>query len=722
MAKVDLFLLLLSQELWIANSPAGSDDYGTSMKIGRTGFRIISTMPRHALVYCLLFSVACLWAADPIKPSVRAYTINRKVRDFPTNEDLSTPEAAYASLTRAEVAEGDAAFSRLSVSELARTMPLAPKKPMAVEEAEKCLEAEVLEVNVYRETNAVVFARKNFGGKERMDVRLLAPENGRWLNHGNYVLETLDEARSLFSRQSSIEDAKIKLESRPPIANPQEYLRPFVEFLRREAEDPRKFLLQALADHRVVILGEVHHRPRYWAFNCTLVRDKAFAERAGVIYMELPGNDQTLVDQFLAAPKYDPQPVIEMLRDNWQGGWPDQPMLDLFKAVWEVNQGLPREQRLRIVLTDMPQPWKDIKTRADWNQRDWDRNQIMADNVLRDLREHSGDPRHALFIVGYMHAAENPAPTLLGVEPWKPTGWRLCEKLGRTNVFAIFPHSPVLANEGGVINGRIALGLFETAFSALANRPMSFPLDHGPFGEQVFDASLDEPSTEPFNHFFQAYLYLGSVEDETLSPLIPNFYTADYLKEVDRRLQLSQGKGLREMGLQRLDAANFIEFVGEEEGQWGVPRPEWSARSLGPLSAWEFGADWKQKMVAVKIRNWPQNEVAIRKEALRLFDAIRQADYEHPGYYLSFPSPDVEYGATDASWMRWICQHFRTNPIVAVDLGERTMNTNGLPAMSYRVSLKNGEKLEGVLPMNYNPGSKKWYGVEGLAWHLEKQF
>ena len=69
--------------------------------------------------------------------------------------------------------------------------------------------------------------------------------------------------------------------------------------------------------------------------------------------------------------------------------------------------------------------------------------------------------------------------------------------------------------------------------------------------------------------------------------------------------------------------------------------------------------------------------------------------------------------------MGWICQHFRTNPIVAVDLGGITMNTNGLPALAYKVTLKNGGKLEGVLPMNYNPRSERWYGVEGLDWHLK---
>lgn len=90
--------------------------------------------------------------------------------------------------------------------------------------------------------------------------------------------------------------------SGPLITNPEEHLRPFVEFLRREGAEPKTFLLQALADRQVVIMGEVHNRPRYWAFNSSLVRDKAFAERVGVIYMKLPSNDQGLVEQFLAAP------------------------------------------------------------------------------------------------------------------------------------------------------------------------------------------------------------------------------------------------------------------------------------------------------------------------------------------------------------------------------------------------------------------------------------
>ena len=50
----------------------------------------------------------------------RVYEVHKRVSDFPDREDLSTPEAAYATIHRAYAAEGDAAWPRLTVSELRR--------------------------------------------------------------------------------------------------------------------------------------------------------------------------------------------------------------------------------------------------------------------------------------------------------------------------------------------------------------------------------------------------------------------------------------------------------------------------------------------------------------------------------------------------------------------------------------------------------------------------
>ena len=121
-------------------------------------------------------------------------------------------------------------------------------------------------------------------------------------------------------------------------------------------------------------------------------------------------------------------------------------MLDFFRTVWEVNQKLPEPQRLRIVLVDMARPWKEIKRREDWRKYDVDRDQFMAENIVRDLEKHAADKRHALFIVGYGHAMVN--LTWPGGEPMKSAGWHLREKLGEANVFAVFPHGAGRAEHG----------------------------------------------------------------------------------------------------------------------------------------------------------------------------------------------------------------------------------------------------------------------------------
>ena len=94
----------------------------------------------------------------------------------------------------------------------------------------------------------------------------------------------------------------------------------------------------------------------------------------------------------------------------------------------------------------------------------------------------------------------------------------------------------------GQVSGRLALGLFDTAFAAMGNKPLAFPLDHGPFGNQLFDADPERLTTDPYSKGYQAYLYLGPLEDELFSPLIPGFYTDEFVQELDRRARTDGGQ------------------------------------------------------------------------------------------------------------------------------------------------------------------------------------
>jgi beta-lactamase regulating signal transducer with metallopeptidase domain len=548
--------------------------------------------------------------------------VNKRVKDFPEKTDLSTPESAAAALCRVDFGADPRQWLDLSawkyeqrdVEEIQERSRFQKDKITALNDAYHS--AEIVEVLSYRDGLAEVISRLSppqGAGRNPYSARSFVRISGSWKNFGENRLASVEEAEKDFDRcKDDLWDRYVKVldgikkgkpvtlnpnaeaielrDHRPAIANPAAHLKLFVDFLKREGKDPREFVLDAVKEHRLVILSELHHRPRYWALAAEVVRSPEFARRVSVVYMELPSNDQPLVDRFLAADKYDPEPVIEMLRDNLWTGWPDQPMLDFFRTVWEVNRELPLKERLRIVIVDMARPWKDIRKREDWQKYDVDRDQFMADNIVRDLEKHSSDPRHALFIVGYGHAMVD--LTWGGGDPMKSAGWHLREKLGAADVFAIFPHGPVITNMGRV-SGRLALGLFDAAFAALENKTVAFPLDHGPFGEQLFDADPERPTADPYRKGYHAYLYLGPLENEIFSPLIPGFYTDQFVLELDRRSRMMEGRGLVECGwVRQLTGDQFTAWMSDA---WGQPR-RWSAKQLGPIEAWQFGSNYSDAM------------------------------------------------------------------------------------------------------------------------------
>ncbi|UCF16506.1 MAG: hypothetical protein JSW59_03420 [Phycisphaerales bacterium] len=627
--------------------------------------------------------------------------------DFPEREDFSTPEAAYAVINRVMASGNEGAWRRISVREIRKRLPPAnaEKKEVKPEVAKRWLNAHIVEVWIYRDKYARIIAESPGDPVWPFDLRLVELEDGKWLNRGQDGAKSLEAARTHSARSVAF---VAKRPARPPIDHPESYLESFVEFLRTEGSDPLTFVLQALKDHRVTIMGEIHHRPLYWAFNSLLVTQPDFPRHVGTIYMELPSNDQALVDEFLTAQQMDRTPIIKMLRDMLWMGWPDQPMMDFFTTVWMVNQQLPSQLQLRIVLVDMQRPWMEIKEKGDWDTYDVDRDHFMAANILKDIETRPTERRNALFIVGVGH-------TMLNLEyiegyPMKSAGWHLRRELGAQNAFAIFQHRPVMTNMGRV-DGRIHLGLFDSAFAALGNKPIAFSLSRGPFGEQPYDCSPDKPSAcSRYRDGYSAYLFLGPLEHEVFSPLIAGFYTDEFVKELERRYHLMHGKSWSQAYKRESNAASFIAWMG---AGWGTPR-KWR-NSLGPMNAWQHGDDWERIIRTQKHQDALEHPQVIIRSASRLFDAIQTADYNHPQTvrrlnYTAHHWVDV--------WSEWVCKTFRHNPIVSVELGEVSAGQDDRPTVPYSLTLKNGKRLEGRLPFQYLPRQERWQAWTGLDWHL----
>ena len=444
------------------------------------------------------------------------------------------------------------------------------------------LDATIVEVRIFMGLRAAVIAQLTEpNGRSRFDCRSVRFVQGRWLYAGKSLADTLDGARGIFAQSCS---PFVDKPARPKIADPDAYLKQFVDFLRSQGREPKSFVMDLLASHRVVLMGEIHHRPRYWSFNASLVTDPAFAERVGVIYLELSANDQPLMDRFLAAKELDTQPAIEVLRGMMDMGWPDQAMLDFMVTVWKVNQGLPPDRKLRIVLADMARPWQETRERRDMRKFDVDRDRWMADTILRDLRAHEADKRAGLFIVGVNHAMLD--LRYFDGTPLTKAGYHLQREFGRDKVAAIFPHTCAMTNNGRV-DGRLCRGLFDAAFAALSHKPLAFPLTTGLFGEQLYDMDPEQSVANRLKDGYDVYLYLGPIEDERFSPLIPGFYSEEFTSEVDRRLRVESGHGLVDHTGRPISAPALTARMNQT---WGQPRREWSRNALGPPDAWRNGS------------------------------------------------------------------------------------------------------------------------------------
>ena len=457
----------------------------------------------------------------------------------------------------------------------------------------------------------------------------------------------------------------------------------------------------------------MHNRPAYWAFNAQLVRDPAFARTVGTIYMELPSNHQESIDRFLTQDTCEKERVIRMLRDFFELGWPCQPTLDFFVAVWAVNQALPPAQKLRIRLVDMPRPWEKIQKRGDWQAYDVDRDSFMARNILDDL-EANKDSRHGFFIVGMGHAMENLYEDERTPKP--SAGCHLRKALG-DQLYTILQHVPVMTNHGEV-SGRLALGLIDTAFAKLDDRPMAFPLTEGPFGKLPFDGMPDDYVYGSFADGYDAYLYLVPLEKEIYSPLIDGFYTEEFMPEVDRRYRLMTGGPLFPGGVPKAERVTSM-----RASHWGQLR-DWIP-DLGPENAWHDGDHWREKLPAVaQQRQRDATREELTKELDKIYHAIRTLDpgkHFWPSWERTF---DFNY-LTMTNWpamFEWWCAVTRDHPLELVTYGALTRDKEGLPQIEVATTLKGGIQFSKVFRFVYLPVQQHWQAQYGLDLHLDPQW
>lgn len=169
----------------------------------------------------------------------------------------------------------------------------------------------------------------------------------------------------------------------------------------------------------------------------------------------------------------------------------------------------------------------------------------MADVVEQTMKANT-DGRHALFIVGYMHALKSNrlrglyASASEDLAAALPAGAQLADRFSAEEVFCIFPHVLPSSNFGK-IDGKIRHGIFDYAFEANGNVPVAFDLVTGPFGAEPFDAALEirfDAAAGNYADNFDGYVFFQALDEEVNGSKLCELITDEFVGEIKRRAAL----------------------------------------------------------------------------------------------------------------------------------------------------------------------------------------
>jgi hypothetical protein len=384
----------------------------------------------------------------------------------------------------------------------------------------------------------------------------------------------------------------------------EERLHPYLSVLREHGQEPIRFVLDKLGTHDLIVFDDaMHDALEPWEFYQQLVRDKAFLQRAPVVFLEaIPINKQRHLDAYLNAASDDPQLLYPAFQDDWNGrGWSLQTYFDLLRTVRTVNQTLSSKSKLRVLGVGSPTYWSEIQTRQDLIQfyksgAAFDHHMYAI--ILNELAQFKAHQK-GIFLTNTRHAYKG-IRRKDGQFFWNAATFFHQWHPGKA--YSIRVHNiTIVPVKGGATSSpkdfkyvRVAHGLWDSAFRAAGDTPVAFPLQGNVFGQEPYigNDQFDTAPNQKMQDAFDAVIFLAPIEKLRGAADAKQIYTPAFLCELKRRFGLMYTEEQLEEVFKRTKTKNLDEFFVLMEKSLALPlpvRPLDQAKDVGPINEWKAG-------------------------------------------------------------------------------------------------------------------------------------
>jgi len=496
-------------------------------------------------------------SAQSFNSDYQVIPIHKKVSEISYESPCESPLANYLERIHLWV---DGKYDTIYSGMIDAIVKLSTIKPASPEYAERLLNSTIEEVIIYKDS--VGFITRKVSNLPGFPIGCSQLEDGKWKGTGEDYCpdENLTDVHQYIEGKATSGLLRLRRYDRQTIVSTDTLA--FVDYLQQHRSNPKDYLLDKLANHPLVIYGEIHRRKISWDFLKKVINDPEFVKVCGTVFVELPFYTAPLFDKFLHLDTLNSKIILDILGSEQIYGWQDKGEYEFIEEIWKLNKQ--SNNKIKIVPVDFQIPWEEIRTKQDLEnyERDkmMDRDSTMA-NLIEKTMKTKTDTRHCLFIVGMDHARK--------LSPAKPTkaGTLLAERFPKGAIFSIMPHTLIDNNQNFL--GKVRYGLYDFVFEQAGNHPIAFDLSGSPFGQEPFDAIQSlrfDPNGGKYEDFYDGYIFLGPLKEEEYDYTLFELFTDDFVNELKRRAAVSDSPwGWYDIPAEELSKEKIIDTIKDKQ-------------------------------------------------------------------------------------------------------------------------------------------------------------
>jgi hypothetical protein len=141
---------------------------------------------------------------------------------------------------------------------------------------------------------------------------------------------------------------------------------PVIEYVEARGREPARLIEEAGRAARVVLLSDIHEVAATKRVAASAIRALAEGPGLDAVVLEVPSSEQPYIDAYLSRASEDATVLLSRPAAVQERYGLSRAYLDIYRAVWEMNQAMGAARRIRIIAADLPDwPPPDGSAAAD---------------------------------------------------------------------------------------------------------------------------------------------------------------------------------------------------------------------------------------------------------------------------------------------------------------------------------------------------------------------